>query len=123
MNARETIQNSIYFIEKNVDKRIEIDELSKQSYLSPYYYQRLFSKLVGKPVMEYIKLRRLAKAADYMIANKNSRISDVAYRFGFENHETFTRSFKSTYGITPENYRANPSQLSHFHAPDISLSY
>lgn len=121
--AWESIQNSIYYIEKNLAKRIDIDELSKLSYLSPFYYQRFFSRLVGKPVMEYIRLRRLANAAEYMITNRDSRIIDVAFCFGFENHETFTRSFKSIYGMTPENYRSNPRQLSHFLIPDISLNY
>lgn len=123
MNAWESIQNSIYYIEENLADKIEIDQLSKRSYLSPFYYQRLFSRLVGKPVMEYIKLRRLANAADYLNTNRDSRIIDVAFHFGFESHETFTRSFKSTYHMTPENYRSNPRQLSHFLIPDISLSY
>ncbi len=123
MNAWESIQNTLFYIEKNLTARMEIDELSKQSNLSVFYFQRLFSRLVGKPVMEYIKLRRLANAAEYMITNRDSRIIDVAFCFGFENHETFTRSFKSTYGMTPEKYRSYPRPLSHFHIPDISLNY
>jgi AraC-type DNA-binding domain-containing proteins len=123
LNAWESIQNTLLYIEKNLSDRIDIDELSKQSNLSVFYFQRLFSRLVGKPVMEYIKLRRLANAAEYMITNRDSRIIDVAFCFGFENHETFTRSFKSTYGMTPENYRSYPRPLSHFHIPDISLNY
>lgn len=42
--------------------------------------------------MEYIKLRRLARA-EYLAEHKN-RILDVALNFGFASHETFTRSFK-----------------------------
>lgn len=123
MKAWESIQNSILYIEENLAEPIDIRELSEIAYLSPFYYQRLFNRLVGKPVMEYIKLRRLAKAADYLKANSNQRIIDVALRFGFENHETFTRSFKTTYGMTPEKYREHPRQLSHFLMPDISLYY
>lgn len=123
MQAWDSVQNSVRYIEENLSEKMEIEELSKIAYLSPFYFQRLFNRLVGKPVMEYIKLRRLANAADYMISNSNSRIIDVALEHGFENHETFTRAFKSTYGMTPENYRSNPRQLSHFLIPDISLNY
>jgi AraC family transcriptional regulator len=122
MKAWDSIQTSIKWIEENLSEKIETEALAEIAYLSPFYYQRLFNRLVSKSVMDYVKLRRLANAADFLAEN-NSRIIDVAFRFGFENHETFTRSFKATYGITPEDYRANPRPLSHFLIPDLSLNY
>jgi AraC family transcriptional regulator len=122
MQAWDCIQNSLEWIEKNLSGRIEITGLADVAQLSPFYFQRLFSRLVGKPVMEYVKLRRLAHAADHLAANK-SRIIDAALDFGFENPETFTRAFRDAYGMTPEQYRAGPRQLSHFLKPDLSLAY
>jgi len=122
MQAWDSIQTSIKWIEENLSEKIEIEKLADIAYLSPFYYQRLFYRLVGKPVMEYVKLRRLANAADYLAANQG-RILDVAFNFGFENHETFTRTFKATYGMTPEDFRANPRPLSHFLMPDFTLNY
>ena len=122
MNARESIQETIGFIEEHIAERLDIGTLSEVAHLSPFYYQRLFRRLVGKPVMEYVMLRRLARAAD-TLATKRRRIIDVAFEFGFENHETFSRSFKRTYGLTPERYRNAPLLLSHFCKPDISMKY
>jgi AraC family transcriptional regulator len=50
-------------MEEHLTDKIEMDELARIAYLSPFYFQRLFNRLVGKTVMEYIKLRRLANAA------------------------------------------------------------
>ena len=122
MQAWDCIQNTLEWVEKNLSGRIDVAELAAVAQLSPFYFQRLFSRFVGKPVMEYVKLRRLAHAADYLAANK-SRILDVALDFGFGNHETFTRAFRDAYGITPEEYRGQPRQLSHFLKPDLSLGY
>lgn len=122
MKAWDSIQYTLDWIEENLSESIKIEKLADTAHLSPFYYQRLFSRLVGKPVMEYTKLRRLAKAADYLAQNR-IRIIDVAFNFGFENHETFTRAFKDTYGMTPEGYRASPRPLSHFLKPDLSLNY
>jgi AraC-like DNA-binding protein len=36
-------------IEKNLSGRIEITGLADVAQLSPFYFQRLFSRLVGKP--------------------------------------------------------------------------
>lgn len=122
MESWESVQQTLDYIEKNLSEGIGIEQLSKLACLSPFYYQRLFRRLVGKPVMEYIKLRRLANAVE-VLTNGNDRIIDVGLAFGFENHETFTRSFKDAYGLTPDAYRKQPRPLSHLIKPDISMKY
>jgi AraC family transcriptional regulator len=122
MQAWESIQKTLNWIEGNLTEQMDIEKLADIAHLSSFYYQRLFGRLVGKPVMEYVRLRRLAHAAD-RLAHHQGRIIDAAFHSGFENHETFTRAFRDTYGITPEEYRAAPRPLSHFLLPDLSLKY
>jgi AraC family transcriptional regulator len=122
MESWESIQKVLSHIEENLSEKVEISNLASVACLSPFYFQKLFHRLVGKPVAEYIKLRRLANAADYLAIN-NIQIIDVSINFGFDNHETFTRAFKEAYGLTPTNYRNNPRPLSHFIVPDISMKY
>jgi AraC family transcriptional regulator len=78
--------------------------------------------LIKKPVNEYIKLRRLARASEALIS-KNKRILDIALDFGFSSHEIFTRTFKIAFGLTPEEYRANPVRLNNFVKPQLLLNY
>lgn len=122
MHSWESIQITLDLIENNLTEEISIADLSKAANLSTFYYQRLFKRLTNKTVMEYIKLRRLANAADYLATHKD-RILDTALRFGFDNHETFTRSFKDTYGLTPEEYRSSPTHLNKFLKPELFLNY
>lgn len=122
MHAWEQIQQTIDFIEYHLDEEISIESLAKMASLSPFYYQRLFRRLVKKPVAEYIKLRRMAKATDFML-QKDKRILDIAISLGFSSHEHFSRTFKSTFGITPDEYRKNPQTLNHMTKPELSLYY
>lgn len=122
MHAWESIQKTLDYIETNIGKEISIEQLSRVAALSPFYYQRLFSRLVKKPVREYIKLRQLACAAEGL-KNKDVRILDIALNCGFGSHESFTRAFKAAYGMTPEAYRAYPLILNQFDEPDLLLSY
>ena len=122
MHAWEQIQLTVDFIEAHLSEDIKIEELSKMASLSQFYYQRLFSRLVKKPVNEYIKLRRLANASEALLENER-RIIDIALDFGFSSHETFTRAFKSAFGMTPEEYRRNPVRLNNFVKPQILLNY
>lgn len=122
MHAWESIQTTLDEIEEHLGEEIQIDQLAELAHLSKFYYQRLFKRLVHKSVMEYIKLRRLAKASEYL-EMKKEKILDVALSFGFENHETFSRSFKEAYGITPESFRRNPVILNHIVKPELVLQY
>lgn len=45
--------------------------------LSHFYFQRLFKRLVKKPVQEYIKLRRLAKVIP-ILNDSDQRLLDIA---------------------------------------------
>lgn len=122
MHAWEQIQETIDFIEDHLSEEISIDSLAKMAALSPFYYQRLFSRLVKKPVAEYIKLRRMAMATEALL-QKEQRILDVALDLGFSSHEHFTRTFKDTFGMTPEEYRANPKTLNRMTKPELLLHY
>jgi AraC family transcriptional regulator len=122
MHAWEQIQITVDYIEEHLAEKIKIENLAKLASLSQFYYQRLFSRLVKKPVNEYVKLRRLAKASEAML-NKNRRILDIALDFGFSSHEILTRNFKDAFGITPEDYRANPVRLNNFVKPQLLLNY
>ncbi len=122
MHAWEAIQKGIEYIEENLTQEIQIEELASIAGLSPFYFQRLFTRLVKKPVCEYIKLRRLAQAVNEL-KDKEVRILDIAIDYGFSSHANFTRAFKETYGITPEEYRTSKLYLNQFVKPELVLNY
>jgi AraC family transcriptional regulator len=90
--------------------------------LSMFYYQRLFTRLVKKPVREYIKLRRLARSCK-SLENKFHHTADIAIEYGFGSRETFSRAFKATYGLSPSEYRDKIIGLNNFDKPNLLLNY
>lgn len=122
MYAWESIEKTLTYIEENLLEEIQTETLANIASLSPFYFQRLFKRLVRKPVQEYIKLRRLAKAINEL-KNTKQRILDVALGYGFSSHANFTRAFKEIYQMTPEEYRKNLPMLNTFDKPEISANY
>ena len=116
------IQRAVDHIEQHIGEEIEISQLAKLCYLSQFYFMRLFKRMTGKPVMEYIRLRRLARAVD-LLDRSDLKVSEVAANFGFENHETFTRAFKEAFKTTPSAYRRQKSPLVLMKAPDLSTQH
>ncbi|MBU4438955.1 MAG: AraC family transcriptional regulator [Firmicutes bacterium] len=122
MHAWEQIQGTLDFIEDHLDEEIGIENLAKMAALSPFYFQRLFRRLVKKPVAEYIRLRRMAKATEVLLQT-DQRILDIALELGFSSHENFSRTFKDTFGMTPNEYRKNPTALNYMTKPELLLNY
>jgi methylphosphotriester-DNA--protein-cysteine methyltransferase len=56
MHAWEAIQNSLNYIEDHLSENIKIETLANVAALSPYYFQRLFGRLVKKSANEYVRL-------------------------------------------------------------------
>jgi len=117
MHAWESIQKAVDYIENNIGDEIPLANLAEIANLSYFYFHRLFTRLIKKPVQEYIKLRRLARSVE-SLKNKENRILDVALDYGFSSHESFTRAFKDAYGFTPAEYRDKPVLLNSFNKPD-----
>lgn len=122
MHAWESIQSAIDYMEEHLNEDLQIETLANVAALSPFYFQRLFSRLVNKTVYDYIKMRKLSKASE-ILKSTNTRIVDIAMEYGFSSHSNFTRAFKETFGLTPEQYRADPVVLNHFVKPDLILNY
>lgn len=122
MHAWEAIQKAVDFIEENLQEEISTELLAEMVSLSLFYFQRLFKRLVNRPVQEYIKLRRLSKAIA-QLNKEDQRILDISLECGFSSHANFTRAFKETYGITPEEYKKTRPMLNTVIKPEISINY
>lgn len=120
MNAWETIQQSIDMIECHMSEDLPIERLAKQACLSPFYYQRLFQRLCGYRVHEYIKGRRLSKAV-YVIKKGTTSMLDVALDCGFQSHEAFSKAFKDTFQMTPSTYQKTKVTLNVMPRVDLQL--
>jgi len=122
MHAWESIQKVLDYIENNFTQSLTPEKLSNVAALSPFYFQRLFARLVKRPVSEYVKMRRLSRACE-ILEDKSRHILDIAIEHGFNSHEHFTKTFKGAFGITPEEYRNNPVRLNQIMKPDLLLGY
>ncbi|PFE05097.1 AraC family transcriptional regulator [Bacillus cereus] len=105
MESYETqIQKAIDYIEVNVMEKQTLSNLARIAGFSEYHFHRVFQALVGDTVMEYVRKRRLARAA-YQLSHTEEKILDIALEHGFQSHETFIRAFKKLFQMTPSSYR------------------
>lgn len=88
----------------NLDKRITIEELSKQYLINTTTLKNLFKAVYGTSIAAHIKEHRMEHAAD-MLLNTNESIASIANAVGYDSQSKFTSAFKSAYQVTPREYR------------------
>jgi hypothetical protein len=73
-------------------------------------FQRIFIFVSGISISDYVRKRRLTLAG-YDLKNNNSSVLNVAIKYGFQSHSSFSRAFKEHHGITPSEARLEGSYL------------
>ena len=98
------VQEAIEYIEVNLLNEITIESVGKAINYAPSSFQNLFSAITGYSIGEYIRFRRLACATDDL-SEGNLSITDIAFKYRYENIESFSRAFKRLYNCSPSNLK------------------
>jgi AraC-like DNA-binding protein len=91
-------------IEANLFSQLTIEQLAEQNNLSLSSFKREFAKLYNDTPANYIKNKKLEKAAELLLVS-DQRITEIAFDCGFNDVANFTKSFSDKYRLTPTNYR------------------
>lgn len=105
MDYMKAIQRFVNEVEDQLEDSIDIDQLIGITYVSKFHFYRLFKAVVGIPVYDYIRKRKLIRAADDLRKTQYT-VLDIAIKYGFASQEVFTRNFKKLYHISPAKYRS-----------------
>jgi AraC family transcriptional regulator len=103
--------NLMYYIYKNIDTNINIDELARDFNISKFHLHRVFKEQIGSNIYESIKSIRLQKASNLLITNFGSTISEIANLCGYSSQSSFIRAFKSRFKMTPKEWRRGGYKL------------
>ncbi|MFC7373485.1 AraC family transcriptional regulator [Fictibacillus iocasae] len=104
MDYVQSIERSIEYIENHLDERLTLADIAETACFSPYHFHRVFSVMVGEPVMDYVRKRRLSAAALRLISS-DEKVITIALDVGFHYQESFNRAFKRMFGLSPKQVR------------------
>lgn len=93
------------YIEEHLKDKITLDDVSEYVGMSSYHFHRIFSKYSSETLNEFIIRFKLERAAIFMIYNKGIFITEIAYKYGYSESSSFSRSFKKYFKLSPSEYR------------------
>ena len=100
----ETVEQICAYLAANYRQKLSLTEVAAQFYLSPYYLSRLFRRVTGQSIVDYINNRRI-EAAQKLLETTELSISAVAEQTGFASAAHFRRVFREVMGTGPLQYR------------------
>lgn len=104
---------AIEYIESNLDSALSIEDVAKEACCSKYHFHRMFFANFKITCAEYIRRRKLTLAAVELL-NTNESIVDIAFKYGYESPNAFTRAFRNIHGINPSKARLGGTSLSSY---------
>lgn len=121
MEWTQAISKAVAYIENHITEEIKVEDVAKEVYISPFYFQKGFSLLCGFTVSEYIRNRRLSLAGNEL-ATSEKKVIDVALKYGYDSPDSFTKAFTRFHGVTPSMVQKNETMLKTFAPLKIKLS-
>lgn len=98
------IRTAIKYMEEHLEDDIDVSDVAKQVYISPFFLNRGFSVMTGCGIGEYLRSRRLYQAA-LDLKGTDDKVIDIALRYCYDTPESFTKAFSRFHGASPVQVR------------------
>jgi AraC family transcriptional regulator len=100
----ERILRVLVHIQAHLDEPLPLEDLARIAWFSPYHFHRIFRGMVGESLHEHIRRLRLERAAQRLKAS-DQPVTEIALDAGYERLESFTRAFRTLFGVPPTGFR------------------
>ncbi len=112
-----SFRKAIDYMEERLLQDIGAKEVADAVHISPFYFQKCFKMVTGYSIGEYLRNRRLYLAGLEVLgrgAPGEGKVIDLAYKYGYDTPESFTRAFGRFHGLSPMQLRGQPHRLKVF---------
>jgi AraC-like DNA-binding protein len=103
VRAWDTYNRIHLHMRKNYFRIKTLDELANELHIDPAYLSRVFRRFHNDSPYRFLVRLKMGHAASLLLSSSRL-VKDIAFELGFENPFHFSRTFKSVYGVSPENF-------------------
>ena len=120
-NGIQKIDEIINDIENNITSDIDYEALASKMTLSVYEFRRIFAFVVGTPISEYVRKRRLSLAACDLMTNPKASIQEISEKYGYSTLAAFSKAFSEYHGFPPTVCQRGNCEITLFSKPKFEL--
>jgi AraC family transcriptional regulator, arabinose operon regulatory protein len=98
------VRRAIHFLEKNLDKKLSLQQISREAGYSTTYFTTLFRKETNYAPLSYFSHLKILKACEFLDYTR-LKVKEISFELGYSDPYYFTRDFKKKMGMSPRQYR------------------
>ena len=100
---------TLWRIETHLAEPLSLAQLAAWEGVSPFHLARAFALITGQAPMNYVRKRRLSRAA-HQLRNSDARIIEIALDAGYDSHEGFSRAMRDQFDQSPSAIRSHSDE-------------
>ena len=117
----EKIEKVLDTIEDEICEKLDDSALAASLALSLYEFRRIFAFVVGCPLSDYVRRRRLSLAACELLRERSLSVGAIGEKYGYATSAAFSRAFREFHGLSPSAARAGAGEITVFPRPRFSF--
>lgn len=98
------IRQAIEYMNKNLNLKLSLNQISKEVGYSPTYFTTLFKKETNYSPITYFSHLKIVKACEFLDYTP-TKIKEISFTLGYTDPYYFTKDFKKKMGMSPRQYR------------------
>jgi len=99
------IREATTFVEQNYPHaHITIKDMAEFCNLNQNYLAKIFKDTIGQTPQQFLIFYRMNKAAE-LLRHTLLPVNEISKQVGYPNQLNFSRTFKNTFGLSPQNWR------------------
>jgi AraC family transcriptional regulator len=98
------LRRVLEYMAQHIEQDISLDDLAAAACLSPFHFNRMFTRRMGMPPHRYVGRMRLERAKT-LLALGRLPLAEIALACCFSSQSNFSRAFRRATGASPLNFR------------------
>ncbi|MFI3294206.1 MAG: helix-turn-helix transcriptional regulator, partial [Rikenellaceae bacterium] len=99
------MEKMLEIMEKNLSNpNFNVEKMAQEYGVSRTYLTRKIKALTGESAIQFQRSIRLKHAVEYLVKS-NLTISEIAWKVGYNDIDTFRNRFREQFNVNPSEYR------------------
>jgi AraC-like DNA-binding protein len=104
------VERVVCQMKAQLDEPLDLDQLAQIAAISKFHFVRVFDELTGTTPHHFLACLRMQRAKELLLTSDSS-ITEICLEVGYSSLGSFSKTFSSLVGVSPQEFRTMPKRL------------